>query len=170
MDACDMGCGGWNGRQFFYATFPEWIKNDPNVAINELECKAFVLALKCWVSAGTGKNVLAYCNNQVTVNVINSGKAGNSFTKSCLREIFFICAVNDTQIKVIHKPSRLNKIPDCLSRISKDPKQWHIFKQLTEGLEVEQILIKGEDFKFTRMVIGIVLYLQMKNSGLWCSK
>ena len=46
VDVCLEGAGGWNGRNYFHAPFPDKIRNNQNVSINELEAIALVLAVK----------------------------------------------------------------------------------------------------------------------------
>ena len=47
-DSCLHGCGGWSEGEFFHISFPQELKRNPSIAINELECLAVVVALKVW--------------------------------------------------------------------------------------------------------------------------
>ena len=42
------------------------------------------------------------CDNQVTVTVINTGKSRNQFLQSCLRELLFVAAGHEFEIRVVH--------------------------------------------------------------------
>ena len=91
-DACLKSCGGWSDGEAFYCKFPDWLKNNKEISINELELVTFVVALKLWVDRIQNRNVLAYCDNAVSVEVVNAGRANNRFAQACLRKICFITA------------------------------------------------------------------------------
>jgi hypothetical protein len=75
-----------------------------------------VVSLKLWSQELKGKRVVIFCDNQAVCIVINSGKAKSVFLQQCLREICFIAAVNEFQIRAEHLSSNNNRISDCLSR------------------------------------------------------
>ena len=62
------GGGGWSEPHYFKSKFPKWMKK-AGYSINELEMAAFVLATKIWIEKIRNKNILAYCDNQCTVEV-----------------------------------------------------------------------------------------------------
>ena len=85
-------CRGWseNGLEAFHATYPRHIKENKKIHINELELLAFVVAIKLFGDKLEDKNVLAFCDNQVSVDIVNSGAASNEFSQACLREICYL--------------------------------------------------------------------------------
>ena len=85
-------CGGWASPEYFKIKFPHGFKDMHKLNINELELMAFLIALKTWRNRIKNKNVLAYYDNQCTVDVINKGRARNQFAVKCLREITWILA------------------------------------------------------------------------------
>ena len=147
-DACLDSCGRWSNGEAFHAKFPIWLKNMSNVHINELKLIMFVVSLKLWENNIRNKNVLAYCDNEVSVEVVNSGKARNKFTQSCLREICFLAARANAQIKLVHLEGSTNRISDCLSRFD-DTVKHKQFYQLTQGVNVKFRHIEEELFKFS---------------------
>ena len=58
----------------------------------------------------------------VSVRVLNPGASRNLFMQSCLREICFIAALNNFDIKAKHIKSTCNRLPDLLSRRDLDTK------------------------------------------------
>ena len=86
-DACLDAMGAFFEGEYVHAKFPLEITQPDNVSINELECLALVVALKIWGGNCTGLNLLFHCDNSSTVDVVNAGKAKNTFAQSCLREI-----------------------------------------------------------------------------------
>jgi hypothetical protein len=57
------------------------------------------------------------CDNQVTV--INTGKSRNQFLQNCLRELLFVAARHEFEIRAVHILGEENRAADLLSR-------WHL--------------------------------------------
>ena len=121
-DACLESAGGWSEGEYFKTRFPEWIINwaDGKLHINELEMIALLIGLKVWSKKYSNRNFLCYCDNRVTVEVVNTGKANNRFAQACLRKICFITAKHNAVVKVVHIIGVDNRISDCLSCWGKD--------------------------------------------------
>ena len=115
-DACLTGCGGYSGTCCFRTEFPEFIKDDVNTYINELETLTIILAVKLWREDIRNHNVLIYCDNQVSVDIINTGKAKNSFAQECLRELCYVTATENAVVKVVFREGVRNEKADKLSR------------------------------------------------------
>ena len=148
-DACLTGCGGWccERQEFFHAQFPEPILR-MNLSINALELLTVVVAAKVWGRYWKGRRIVVHCDNEVSVSVINTGRSHNSFLQSCLRELEFMAARHEFEIRGNHIPGIENRIPDALSR-------WHLgeqhkqqFKSQVLGLEVRQIFVYEGLFEF----------------------
>ena len=106
-DASLTACGGWNhvggGRALaFQAEFPIWLTRRTDVAINELELMAFIIAIKKWGAHLKDRNILAYCDNQTTVEIINKGATRNHFAQACLREICYLLGKRNALLKAIY--------------------------------------------------------------------
>ena len=86
-DSCLSGLGGWSHGSYFHGRFPEHIANNTDLTINELECLAVVVAVKLWANRFVNANLLMFCDNSSTVEVINGGRAKHWFTQTCLREL-----------------------------------------------------------------------------------
>ena len=151
-DACLHSCGGWtqtgNVAQAFCAKFPEWLKQDNDVHINELELLTFIIAIKKWGESMQNRNILAFCDNQVSVDVVNSGAASNRFSQACLREICFLMAKLNAVLKLVHLKGQDNRICDSLSRWGETGQEERFYK-LTEGIHVEFVKINDTDFEFS---------------------
>ena len=61
--------------------------------INDLELLALIVSIKKWDKGVKDCNILAYCDNQVTVEVINKEAAKNRLTQACMREICYLMGV-----------------------------------------------------------------------------
>ena len=148
-DACLTGCGAWycEQQEFFHTEFPEFIL-DKNLSINALELLTVVVAAKVWGRYWGGKRIVVHCDNQVSVTVMNTGRAYNSFLQSCLRELEFIAAKHEFEIRGNHIPGIENRIPDSLSRWHLGPEHRQNFKRQVSGLRVKQIYVYEGLFEF----------------------
>ena len=148
-DSCLTGCGGWSQGDFFHAKFPSSIINRHGVHINKLEALALVVALRRWIGKFLNRNILVYCDNQPTVDIINTGRAWNTFAQAILREVCYITARHNTVIKVIHRKGSENRICDYLGRWHLDPKNERLFRSLTQEFNLHECVISHEDFELT---------------------
>ena len=145
-DACLKSCGGWSEGEAFKADFPKWLIQKSEVHINELELITFIVALKIWKDRIENRNVLAYCNNEVSVEVVNLGRANKHFTQACLREICYLTAKANTVIKLVHISSEANRISDYLLRWGQKSEA---FYELVGKDNVSFIAVTDDMFKFS---------------------
>ena len=75
-----------------------------------------IICLKLLDCNFKGKRIQMFCDNQSICQVVNSGKARDEILQDSLREIAFLAAVHEFQIKMVHLESKANRISDCLSR------------------------------------------------------
>lgn len=146
-DACMTGCGGMFKEHFFHVEFPDAIVNE-QLHINALEMLTVVVCLKLWGTKLRGKRIIIKCDNQVTVTVINTGKSRNQFLQSCLREICFVAAINEFELRAVHIAGVDNRLADMLSR-------WHLhsnyaktFFEETKYIHLEEFEVTNELFQF----------------------
>ncbi|CAG2220944.1 unnamed protein product [Mytilus edulis] len=146
-DACMTGCGGMFKEHFFHVEFPDAIVNE-QLHINALEMLTVVVCLKLWGTKLRGKRIIIKCDNQVTVTVINTGKSRNQFLQSCLREICFVAAINEFELRAVHIAGVDNRLADMLSR-------WHLhsnyaktFFEETKYIHLEEFEVPNELFQF----------------------
>lgn len=147
VDACLTGCGGWMNGRFFHTSFPKFIL-DQNLHINLCELLTIMVALKLWGSYFSSKKILINCDNLVSVRVLNTGATRNTFLQSCLREICFIAAVNNFDVKAKHIAGCENRIPDSLSRWDLNSKFRDNFSCLTKDLDIIEDDLNSSFFSF----------------------
>ena len=63
-----------------------------------------------------GKKVLVYCDNEASVKELNSGFTKDEFMQCCLREICFIAATYEFEIRAKHIAGKENRIADYLDK------------------------------------------------------
>ena len=137
-DSSGSGCGGWFRGRYFHKEYPAWLLSNKEIHINELECMAIVVALKTWGHLMKGKKCVIKCDNLVTVTVLTTGRAHNVFTQQCMREVAYLCAINNTVIKTQFIEGISNEIPDSLSRWSDQRHRKHFYKLTKELKTIEE--------------------------------
>ena len=84
--------------------------------INVLELIAILLAMLRWSDKFKNCRIFAYCDNlQVCYNLAKD-KTRNPLSNQCLRDIFWLCSMNNVYISPVYIPSRFNIDADYLSR------------------------------------------------------
>ena len=142
-DACLEGCGGWFQGEYFHLEFPEHVKTAAG-SINALELLTIAIALKIWKQKFRGKRIRIQCDNLTSVELINHGRAKKQFLQSCLREICYVSARGEFEVKGVHIEGQKIKIPDLLSRWGSGNKVREEFRQLTNDKNtVEKYVYPG---------------------------
>jgi hypothetical protein len=146
-DACLEGCGGFWGGNYFHALFPPDILQK-KLHIGALEMLSLVICLKLWGTHLSKMRIVVLCDNMSVCIAVNTGKTRCVFLQKCLREICFIAATNEFEIRAEHLLSSDNRIADHLSRWHKHPSHEITFKQLTEGCSLKQWEVGSDCFHF----------------------
>ena len=100
-DACLTGAGGWCQGKYFHTAFPQRIQA-LGMHINGLEMLTLTVALKVWGKFLAGKKVTMLCDNLSSVVVVQTGRARDPFLQACLRELVFLQARWECQIRMQH--------------------------------------------------------------------
>ena len=144
FDACLVGCGGVSNGCYFCCISPEFIIQQ-NLHINALELLSIIVCLKLW--GQKGKKICIQCDNMVSVLVINQGKSRSRFLQECLREICFICAVKECELRAIHIDGSDNRLPDMLSRRSLSNNYSSQFNEMIEEKKFQHIFVEETFFQ-----------------------
>lgn len=150
-DACLTGCGGWCEGKYFHTEFPENVKQQ-KLHINGLELLTLTICVKLWGHLWSGKRIVVYCDNLTSVTVLNTGRSYNKFLQKCLREICFLTANYECEIKAIHIAGINNRIPDLLSRWNSIENSMSEFLKIPDVKCVKELVeyeINEELFEFT---------------------
>ena len=84
--------------------------------ITILEMFAIIICLKLCGNNFKGNKLQMFCDNQVVCHVINTGKSKCTILQACYREIAFLAACYEFQIRMVHLSSECNHLSDHLSR------------------------------------------------------
>ena len=147
-DACLSGCGGWVHGEFFHAEFPANILAQ-NLHINALELLAIVVVLRLWGPLWAGKHLVVYCDNVTSVIVINSGATRDVFLQNCLREICFLAASHQFEIRAQHLSGVDNRVADLCSRLHLSLHHAELFGRENLVWQLKQREVPAHYFAFT---------------------
>ena len=89
-----------------------------------------------------------HCDNEVSVIVMNTGRAHNTFLLSCLRELEFTAAKHEFEIRGNHIPGIENRIRDSLSRWHMGMQHREEFQRQVFSLEVKELYVYTGLFEF----------------------
>ena len=141
-DSCLSGCGAVSKEHFMHFEIPDTIKVQGKY-INQFELYAVLIAVREWKEQIKNLNVLLYCDNQTTVQVLQSGKVSCPFMQKCLREIRFHSAKFNFRVRAVYLNTSDNRLADCLSR-------WHLasnysktFLDLTKNLNLTETIVSN---------------------------
>ena len=143
-DSCLSGCGAWNPqrREYFKHVFHSSITSIAQ-DINQLEILTILLVCRTWGTYWSGKRILAKCDNQASVEVLNSGRSlGDDFMMEVVREILFIAAKCEFEIRAVHLPGVENGISDSLSRWHMDPNAEARFFNLIGNVPAKEVFVQ----------------------------
>ena len=147
-DACLTGCGGfWKGH-YFHTKFPTFL-SEQKLSINVLEMYSILICLRLWGKSLVGQKIQMFCDNEAVCQIINSGRTYNDVLQSCLREITFLAAKLEFQIKVVHISGVNNRIADSLSRWELDSCHKSNFKELTKEIKLKECQVTEDMFLIT---------------------
>ena len=127
--------------------FPESIKRK-NLCINSLEALTVLVSAKLWGKQWKGKKIVVHCDNEVSVSLINTGRSHTPFLQSCMRELEFVAAKCEFEIRANHIPGVQNRIPDALSRWHIGPQYREAFWRHVAGLNVREVFVYEGLFEF----------------------
>lgn len=146
-DSCLTGCGGfWNGC-YFHTIFPENILKQ-SLHISVLEVLSIVICLKLWGKHFKGQRIIVFCDNLNVCQLINQGNSRSEMLQTSLREICYLAACNEFELRAQHLSSSENRISDILSRYHLDKNNEYKFRDLTEGYDLKKFEVSEDMFQF----------------------
>ena len=148
-DASGVGAGGicW-GVGYFRVRFPQHLKNT-NIA--HLEMWGVIISIRVWGHRLRGKKVVIKCDNDSVCHVVNHGRSRDLFLQAAMREIVFLCATYELEVRCQHISGVSNRIPDHLSRWWARDRGTHRrkFREYSQDSSLKRVYIQSSMFKFT---------------------
>jgi hypothetical protein len=112
--ASGIGVGGQFGRRWFSRPLSSF-EESSSICCREL--LAVVAACYCWGSLLAGRRVLLECDNESVVHCVNNGTSKCVNVMSLVRKLFFVAAIFNFDIRLIHVAGVDNVAADLLSRL-----------------------------------------------------
>jgi hypothetical protein len=147
-DACLSGCGAFAEGRYFHSSFPS-VVCDQELHITQLEMLTVVVATKLWCYRWRGKRIQVFCDNNSSVQVINSGRTRDAFLQSCLRELCFVAAIHEFEMRAVHIAGVDNRLCDLLSRWDNDLYYREEFNRLSCGRGWKEAIVPSDLFSFS---------------------
>ena len=107
------GCGAWSNSDWFQLAWDKALHHF-QIAIKELI--PVLIATVIWGKKWKGYSVVANCDNEAVVTILNSRHSKDLHLMHMLRTLFFIEAQYQFKITARHIPGTLNSLTDYLSR------------------------------------------------------
>lgn len=116
--APSVGFGGFFNNQWFAGEWPKELKEFPSqcMSIAVLELYPIIVACILWGHLWSRKNIVVFCDNEATVNIINKGRSAIPFINKFVRRLTWSCVMGNFTLRAAHIPGLENKIADRLSR------------------------------------------------------
>jgi hypothetical protein len=114
-DACLQGGAGYYEGDFFYVNWDIDLPQFKNYHTNIKETMAIVLSVIRWGHLWTNKSVVVF--NMTTKCIINKDSSRNKILMTRLRELFWLSAIHNFDIKAKFISGRNNVIADSASRL-----------------------------------------------------
>ena len=129
LDASLDGIGAVWGERCYAAPFPKLYRVSHHIA--HMEMINIVIALRVWGKFWGTHKVRIRCDNLAVVLVTNTGKTRDSYMAACVRNIWWLCAIKDIELEVVHIEGLKNEVADTLSRVfSRNPGNQAILEDL----------------------------------------
>ncbi|CAG2223080.1 unnamed protein product [Mytilus edulis] len=132
-DASSLGGGGYYNGDYFYVNwaidFPVFRKEHINIK----ETLAVVLSVLRWGHLWQNKTVIVLTDNMTTKCILNKGSTKNNVLMSLLRDLFWLSARYNFDIKGKFLSGRCNIIADAASRLHEEGQLSRLYDILTNG-------------------------------------
>lgn len=102
-DACMVRGGATCLDKCITFAFPDFVLS-ATTHISALELFAIIVAVTFWAPVLQHQRFIISCDNEAAVTVINSGATKDPFMQRCLRELWFLSALHDFDIRARHIP------------------------------------------------------------------
>ena len=111
-----------------------------------LEMLAVILCLKLWGNHFRGKKIRMFCDNLPICVLINNENSSSESLQDCLREVAFLAARDEFQIRMVHLSSEDSRISDHLSRWNLDTSYKDRFLELVRDYDLTEFQVSDNLF------------------------
>ncbi|CAG2248201.1 unnamed protein product [Mytilus edulis] len=143
-DACLHGGAGYYEGDFFYVNWDTDLPNFKNYHINIKETMSIVLSAMRWGHLWANKRVVVSTDNMTTKCIINKGSSRNKTLMTQLRELFWLSATHNFDIRAKFISGRNNVIADAASRLHEPGQLSRLYDKLQQ---IEDLGKYGSDLQ-----------------------
>ena len=134
------GYGMYFAGHWAQGTWPNsWVDTGITRDMTLLELFPVAAALMTWDTHFINKKVLFHVDNQAVVQIINMKTSRSDKVMNLVRHMVLMNLKNNTIVRAVYIPSKLNNIADCLSR-----SQWGKFRKLAPAADQWPTKIPGQ--------------------------
>ena len=123
LDACLTGFGGRSGDLVYHLPI---VRGFRNWTIVHLEMVNILLAVRLFKRQWSSRKDLIQCDNEAVVSVLKTGRTCDPYLGACARNIWYLAAKADIDLRYIHIKGVNNVVADVLSRWQGTPQQWQV--------------------------------------------
>ena len=117
VDACNSGSGVAFGNDWQYVNWRcDW-PAAANLHINHKETLSFLIAARRWAHIWSNHRIIIYTDSMTAMSIINKGTSRNKLVMAALRELFWLSAIFNFEIKAAFIPGSSNTLSDTISRL-----------------------------------------------------
>ena len=146
-DACLVGAGASDGKQFYEYVFPPAFADQHH--ITHLEALNCVAAARTFVGHDlAGGTVELMCDNKPAIDAFSSGRARDPVLAACTRALWFVAAAADVDFMFTHVPGEAMALPDALSRASIDADGRRRADALIKALDLRWVAPDSANFSY----------------------
>lgn len=147
-DANLTGCGAHSVTEFYHTLFPPFVLQQTS-HISQREILTIAVTLKVFAAQIQGKKLIFYCDNQASVECVNSGRTRDKYMLKVLREIAYLSMKHEFLIRARFLDTKKNRPADILSRWNdiKEPRK--MFYQSLGCNTLKEITVNDDLFLFT---------------------
>ena len=132
-DLCLTGMGAYHNNEYIHSRFPQEYQDQNKYKIHHLEMLAILVSMRIWRNSLSGYRFAMRCDNQLVVEVVNSGYTRDKILQEMMRELVMIASISQFEVALRYITSRDNQILDVLSRIHLGGKYCKLFKKVIPG-------------------------------------
>ena len=123
LEPCLTGFGGRSGDLVYHLPI---VRGFRNWTIVHLEMINILLAARLFKRQWSLRKVLIQCDNEAVVSVLKTGKTRDPYLGTCVRNIWYLAAEADIDLRYVHMKGVNNVVANVLSRWQGRPDQWQV--------------------------------------------
>ena len=105
-----------------------------------------IVCLKLWGNHFRGKKIQMFCYDLPVCVLVKNGKSSSEILQDCLREVAFLAARYEFQIRMVHLSSEDNQISAHLSRWNLDTSLKDRFFELVRYYDLTEFQVSDHLF------------------------